>query len=432
MSQEDELADLGRALEQADQVQFGGRQWTVEELLGDGNISQLLTEYLTNPTSQQSLALKNDSQAKPLLDFAERYRTTLETAAKQMSAAVTESQRRVDANTALGKFGNANLSKEMMDFIYGAGWDKRGSEVQKPKAVLFSLQELAPGEQETFVTSMNDLTRRFPEAMQSMADLSANQIRSLMANGGVAWKSYESALDYKRRLDEMDTADEIAAMVGLDPGALSAQLRQTASQFRDGLISSRGIGDLLDADRDGILDDPLTVQAALRKTWKPLSLAEVLSPQRNLLTKKVTAPSTKQRLPTLGQPPAVSGDKQTLLATLQEKGINNPEQLLNAPVDTVSIDDLNKIVKWGGEYGRRAQEAVYRFWNKRNEEKRHAEWMAARAQYDQQKRINPGAVDLSITPEWYHDISKFTPAPAAAAPAASSTQEDPYGIPIFR
>jgi hypothetical protein len=384
MSLEDDLGELSGALERADSIQFGGRDWTVEELLGDGNISRLLTEYLLNPTSKSSQQFAADPQTKPLLDFAERYKTSLTAAAQQMGKAVSESERRVGENRALARIGEVDLPPELMTQIYGEGWDKRGATVQQPKGVVAALRALPADQQKAAVDGITEAFRKYPKAGAQIADLSPEQVQSLFSNNGAAWKSYTTALDYDAKLAELDTPEELASLLGASTVTeLQDSVKQTADLLRLGLASEdRGLTSVLDTNRDGKVDDIAEIVERLRSATPALSLEQVLTPQDSF-----SSYTQQQRpRPLADMVSTVSASRQQDVSELSTRGFGTPYDLARAPIDSLPKDLLFRVARWPGEYGRAATAALA---NQEKEDTRRnnarMEQAAAKAAADKKK-----------------------------------------------
>jgi hypothetical protein len=276
---EEELNELGTALESADVIQFGGKSWTVAELLADGNISNLISNYLLNPESDESKKLAQDPAAKPLIDFANRYKQTLTEAAKSIGGAISESERQLGENTKLQTVANVQLPNELMTALYGEGWNKRGGAALTPRGIVAGLQSLAPDLQSRAATAVAETVRKYPNVTSQLANLSPEQVQALFSGNQDKWNSYVKSLDYQNRLTGVDTIDDLAQFFGVGTEDLEAQLRQANELEKMGVPGGSTTLQFLDRNKDGKLDDVTEIMSRITQSAPVLSLEQILSGQ---------------------------------------------------------------------------------------------------------------------------------------------------------
>lgn len=144
---EAQLEDLGRSLESADTVAFGGRNWTVEELLSDDNISKLVSDYLTNPESESSKQLAADPNSAGLIQFASRYADTLRDAATAVGSAAVAGEAVGAANKQLTNVTpSLSVPDSVMAALYGDTWKQPQGAQLAPKGLVQAISEMTPAE----------------------------------------------------------------------------------------------------------------------------------------------------------------------------------------------------------------------------------------------------------------------------------------------
>lgn len=251
----DSLGQLSQSVAAGDRVQFGGQEYTTEQLLADDNISRLVSDYLLNPESPEAKRLTSDPASKPLVAFAEKYRDSLTQAAQQMGQAVGAAQSISTANQKLGTFANGSqLAPELMSAIYG---DTQSGPTQLTRTgLLQTIDSFPEAEQQQVVSQVNALVSKLPWAAKELSEsLTPQAIRNLNKNN--TWAEYGNSLTQRKQLEEIGEGN-IDALVDMWFGDdtnindISARLRENRSRAQLGLPSSdmRAI----DANNDGKLD----------------------------------------------------------------------------------------------------------------------------------------------------------------------------------
>lgn len=195
-SSEAQLESLGRSLENADQVQFGGKQYTVEELLSDENISKVVSDYLTNPESPQSKALEADPNSVGLREFIRKYRGALTDAVQQIGTATTKAEEVQNVNASLANAGNYKIPDAIMGAVYGGSWSPSQTTEMAPTGIVASLKSLNPQQLELTVPLM-DAASRDPGLANEIKNFTADQLRTFTTPGANGISPFKQLQDNK-------------------------------------------------------------------------------------------------------------------------------------------------------------------------------------------------------------------------------------------
>jgi len=264
---ERQLLDLGHSLESADQVQFAGQTYTVEQLLSDESISKIVTDYLTNPTSESSKALEADPTAKGLLAFVNKYRDALTQVATGIGKATAENTAIQKANKELSNIAEGvAVPDELMKSLYGDKWGTPQAKKLEPTGVLKLLKTRTPEFLKKSAAGINQmfaLATQFPElttelmGMTNAWDLD-NLINKRDANG---FTKLEILDRNKRAMAGLEQArGDADALVNLYFGGKVAGTGG-AQTLLDDAVAMRKLGlkvpkdlTLLDSNKDGKID----------------------------------------------------------------------------------------------------------------------------------------------------------------------------------
>lgn len=262
---EAELLDLSNALDSADTVTFGGHQYTVKELLSDDSISQMISDYLLNPNSPESKALAEDPNSKPLLDFAEKYRTTLTDAAKQVGSALTENEAIQTANAELASWSDSPdalpVPDSVMQSLYGADWKERADTRREPTGLISTLRENPEWARENSagLNELFTLVGQNADLGPQISKLSRDELQGLLAPGAGGKRPLDVLVDTNRTAAALRQASgDVDALLGLyfgvgtDQSEIADLVKLNAVNNNKLTAKQRDYANMLDPDRDGI------------------------------------------------------------------------------------------------------------------------------------------------------------------------------------
>lgn len=267
---ETQLLDLGRALESADTVSFGGRQYTIEQLLSDETLSKLIGDYVTSaPGSEIRKRLDSDPNAAGLLSFVKNYGDALTAAATGIGAAATENVAIQKANKELSTYApGMSLPDSIMKNIYGSGWGGIEASRREPMGILAALKNASPEflqqNKQKITNALTMADRIAPEIAPEIASMNLESLDRFInytgANGHEK-TPMETLLAGRYQLNELDSArgnvDSLINMyfggtVGGTPGL--QKLLDDDQKRKSGGYPANPTLAVLDKDRDGVLD----------------------------------------------------------------------------------------------------------------------------------------------------------------------------------
>lgn len=222
---EAQLLDLGRSLESADTVQFGGRQWTVEELLSDDSVSQLVSDYLTAPPgSEVRKRLEADPSAAGLLGFVNQYRDALTEAATGVGAAATEYSNVQKANQELANVAGVQLPEATMKALYGEQWGTAQGSRLEAKGIVKAVQELGPEKQAALQEFIGTATAD-PTIASDIANLDVNQLSMLLTPDSSGKSPWQGIQETRRIRNDLESSkgniDALLALYFGEPMTMS-------------------------------------------------------------------------------------------------------------------------------------------------------------------------------------------------------------------
>lgn len=279
---EAQLLDLGRSLENADTISFGGKQYTVEEFLKDENISQLVSDYLTAaPGSDIRKRLEADPNAAGLLGFVNKYKDTLTEAVQQIGTAVTEQKSIQESNRQLSSpVPGIVLPDSLMRSIYGSDWGKLQSGKLADKGLVAALKALGPEGVSSIAAPLQEMIVRADgdSVLASMVNtLAPKELVTFLtprANGKSPFTQMQETRAMQARIDAArstgNNADILAMYFdaptapGMDKAYTDQQFATMANEIRTALAQ---------------IDTPAEVISG-GSGWTPVSLSDRLKPKK--------------------------------------------------------------------------------------------------------------------------------------------------------
>lgn len=345
---------LGDEMASANRIKFGGRDWTVEELLADNNISQLVSDYILHPGSPESQQLASDPQAQPLLAFVERNKEALIQAASHFSEAAQENAEIQTFNKNIGTIGTSGtLSPEVMSKL-GLPAGRQTSRIAEP-AIITTLKSLPTDAQRTAISGINDFESKYPNQV-GWASLSPQDLTKAVTpdNTGKTPLNYlASNLELKKLAESSNNIDELVGMLyggTADKNLLNEQLSNVALNRKMG---NKVQGPAADVNNDGRIDenDIPDIRSMIMSNYDNSdNLSEILAGN-----KPKTAPGfTPQDLPTsqkllystlvnkLG--PDFQGDKATQALSSILEAAKMSASVANKPMDPGQLDLIDAIL----------------------------------------------------------------------------------------
>jgi hypothetical protein len=284
------MRNIADQIARADTVGFGGKQWKIDELLSDENVSKMITTFLSDPNSKEAKAFAASEPA--FVGWITKNQKALGEAAKQMQAG---EQKLIDTSKAaasLGTVGGTEMDPGLLKKIV-PNWDPTAlstKAIDTSKVPVFqAMQKLPPEQQKSYVEGLNKLVGADPGLADEIAKADADTLSKLRLDEYGKPNGSSKAIDdllankkMREQLENIDPADidTLVSMVG--GGQYDSKWMQ--SVIEDGkALQTLGLGEpekaalFLDSDGDGKLDDGETIRQNLLKQNPKASLADAVS-----------------------------------------------------------------------------------------------------------------------------------------------------------
>ncbi len=329
-SMEAAMQKLADEIEQSQVIQFAGKQWTVDELLSDENVSRLVSDYLLNPNSAESKVLAADPNGKQLIDFINRNAEALREAANQFRTVATEAQTIQDTNRKLSTIGNTTLPDTLMRKIY-SDWGQSANARYSPTGLVSALQGLPPEQQDAAANAITLAFEKFPNFPLDVRSIDSGTLGKLVAknNGASPLDTLMSTMDVTQRIENTGNVDDIIGMIFGNSVQSQSQAQALLDEDRQRQRMRGTVPNYpyLDANNDGRVDDLGTLkQSMLKRIDSANSVEEVVA-------------GNKPQSPAQASRPINPNEKAVydIVAKSGAKSVRDLEK------KTLNIDELNAI-----------------------------------------------------------------------------------------
>ena len=300
---EADMARLSDSVARGDQVSFGGQSYSVEDLLGNDQVSKVVTAYLTSPDGSPTHTQLEQTEPG-LVKWIKDNQAVLGNAAQQLSQSADTFQATQASNAGIGQYGNSSLSPELLRTLV-PGYDSlQAGKIDTSKVPLLQfLGTLSPQVAEATASTISTL---HPEQQQELASLSPSQISALRldlgANSPVLKQlgKDQAAYDALHSIDPADSNAVYSMFTGM-PGTTAKDLQSQLSQnksmstlFGTSYGETRG----LDKNNDGKLDDPRSLYKQMSSAASAPSLHGLLSGKEGTFSAvpfQLSRPNAKQQ-----------------------------------------------------------------------------------------------------------------------------------------
>jgi hypothetical protein len=284
-STEADVQHLEQQISNADQVQFGGQLYKVDDLLKDDNISGIISNYLNaapgSPTRTQL------EQTEPqLIHFVQKNQTLLQDAADHLQQGAQSFQQLQQSNKDAATMGGLLTPEMAADLV--PGYNQLSDKSIDPNSVpvLAVAQNLNAGQKANYAATLKNLAAKFPGMTTELAGLTPQEIQELgFDDPNGKWKSFEEQEQKYQQI--MNTPDEdlhglISQVFNVgDNVDFGKEVQRSAAMSALGLAPQNHGLDLIDADHDGKLDSPADIRNRLA-TSQP-SLKDAITGKKSVL-----------------------------------------------------------------------------------------------------------------------------------------------------
>ncbi len=321
-STEADVQNLEQQISNAEQVQFGGQSYKVDDLLRDDTISGIVSNYLNaapgSPTRTQL------EQSEPgLIQFIQKNQALLQDAAEKLSGGAQQFQNLQQDNRQTATMGGLLSNELAADLV--PGFNELSAQNIDPNTVpvLAATQGMGENQKRQYAQNLQGIANEFPAVSGEMKTLTADEIRNLQLDSPSGkWSQF---VDQQRKYqDIMQTPDGdieslISKVYNVGGNAdFAGDLKRNAALTALGITKPNSSLELIDSNRDGVPDSASEIKSRL-VSGQP-SLRDALNGE-----KKVSDPADYQSTPeapifdknTLDR--VVKGDKEAVQASLAKR-----------------------------------------------------------------------------------------------------------------
>lgn len=329
-SAEESVADLQDQINTANTVSFGGQNMSVEKLMSDENMSNMVASYLRDPSSESSRELAKTEPG--LVDWINQNKQGLDKLSQGVSQ---QAQQFADIQMQTKKLaspeGMPALSDDTMKALMPE-WGQLTDKVPQAPAALQILHDPAANftEKQAIHETLTSLTNLGPSYVTELRDMSHQDLRLLGLTEPGAAKAY---VGYVKDSKNIGTANPepkaLLGAVGLDVAQADAKLQELRYQKTMGIGEDAGpLSSILDPDGDGHVNTQ--DMARIKEQLKGLMGGGTMSLSQMLQAgKRVDSMPTLASLGTGVGAKALSGDTKTLYdavrSGLQDGDFNGKE-----------------------------------------------------------------------------------------------------------
>lgn len=369
-STEQDVLNLERQIQDADQVSFGGESYTVDELLKNDTISGIISDYLNmDPESQAEFAKKEPA----LAEFVSRNQAILKEAAEAMGAGATQFQKLQQENLNVGKVAGTDISKGLLEAAIPGFGELSATKYDIDGIGFFQrLNDLPEAQKKSLVQEMNKLSEdpATKYLVPEIAKLNKEQLAALSLEkpGSLASQLIQENVQLENQIQNLDPKDIDSIIKTFTGGSATdyASLQKMFDQNRAASVLGLKGQDIsaFDSNKDGKLDDPATLLQLLQNRNDPITLKAILN-------NKVKTFKPAEALPFVS-----SGDPaETLafqkLAPFAADGTISPEDIVSAgftEADLYAITEKNLQGKWGRDTAKSIASTLKGLRDKRTEQ----------------------------------------------------------------
>lgn len=274
LSAEEQVDDVQAAIEAADTINVGGREYELEELLSDEGISASIEEYASLDEEGKARLREQNPEFAGLYDFADGHSAAIEKAIKETeSRATTIKQAREERKR---KYQGTGLSSDLLEKIY-PDWDKYG-EVGEAPTILKQFESAR--DPAVLANKIRDIEGIDPELMEELKGADEEILRDLglmgdnTAENRQRWEDTRTVLEAQKA----QSFGDFAGAMGLSAADMQMELDDILYSAEWGGQVDPAVKGLIDSDNDGKMDDWNTIANRLdgAKASELRPLAEAL------------------------------------------------------------------------------------------------------------------------------------------------------------
>lgn len=300
---------LQQSVQQGNLVEFNGKTYTVQELLGDHGVTEAVTNYLQAPEGSET-RLELEKSEPELVNFIKSHYDALEGLRSTLGESASQLKSIQDTEATQAQVGNVRLSDDIMKAV-DVNWGKIVPVATSSKLVE-TLRGMGNTKGQVAATTLNSIAQAHPDLVSELPSLSADQIKSL-ANPVVLTEldRNRDTINKLTRVESTGNIDEALQLITgnstINASAIQALLDEDKARKAIGLPTS-GISKYVDIDGDGHVDPAESIIQQVKASTRANSLSDVTSgidntwkPPSDILNSPMLSPDQQRVRTQLGQ-----------------------------------------------------------------------------------------------------------------------------------
>lgn len=277
---ERQFQEILQSVDEADTIEFGGQQYTIGEMFDDAEFTKAVAAYFQDPEKEAEFK-ENEPQ---LAAFLDKHSELLEQMTKNINIAETQIDEMVaEAGDVLNTPDGSAIPDNILEAAFGyvpdpsnlqqRDWLERTEnnslyQMYKDPTTFASLAGATAEEVQSFKDLIPALTSIDPNFLSSISDKSPSELYNEYLKDEGNGSNLEQAVAASQEINRIanmpiETEDQQNAffrtVAGTDMAGLAELLETGEAVKRMGHERPAAL-DILDADKDGILDDPAAIR----------------------------------------------------------------------------------------------------------------------------------------------------------------------------
>lgn len=277
---ERQFQEILQSVDEADTIEFGGQQYTIGEMFDDAEFTKAVAAYFQDPEKEAEFK-ENEPQ---LAAFLDKHSELLEQMTKNINIAETRIDEMVaEAGDVLNTPDGSAIPDNILEAAFGyvpdpsnlqqRDWLERTEnnslyQMYKDPTTFASLAGATAEEVQSFKDLIPALTSIDPNFLSSISDKSPSELYNEYLKDEGNGSNLEQAVAASQEINRIanmpiETEDQQNAffrtVAGTDMAGLAELLETGEAVKRMGHERPAAL-DILDADKDGILDDPAAIR----------------------------------------------------------------------------------------------------------------------------------------------------------------------------
>lgn len=279
---EADMQKLNEEIQSADVIMVGNEEMTVQELLSDEGLTEVITAYLDDKTGEYQKLISG--QFPELEAFIKKNKNALTDAAKTLDTSVKSLANVQKENAKLASYGPVDLT-DFNKVVYGPGYDpaKPINTAYTPTPAYNILTDSTNGltdEQRTdYAAFLKEMAKANPNQAKEYANMSLAEVNAKIP-AGMSWSDYFKGTVTRQKYIDLakDTTpvnrQVVAELLGGEQNYASAN-----QYLKDALLMStfnigaplsedtKTLMRLLDVNQDGVMDTEESVKKAIQRHY---------------------------------------------------------------------------------------------------------------------------------------------------------------------